>query len=377
MLIYIITIALSVVFVGLSYYFRQKLNSESKNSEANVITIRKYKALYIIFFILALLPYTLVSGLRYEVGTDYNYTYKPNFINIFDKDYTYDEYPFIWLNMLLRLMTDDPAILFLIMAFLFAFFMQISVMKISKNWMMSTALVALSSYFFVSMSNSRQLVAIAILIYAFTFAVDKKPIKFLLLVFFASCFHLSSFIFLIIYPLINFKSKYVHKYWGHTYILAIILIPLITFAFKTIISITKYSYYLEPEWSKFSWGIVCHFSVSILISLYCIIYHKKLVDKYNNLAVGLIFVCFISLYISALSFFIVIPEMTTRIYMIFGWSNIFLIPMIYSVEKNKKFRIINTFILIVSVSIATYILIVVLGHHELFPYNWIFSKGGI
>lgn len=374
--IYIVTIALSALFIGLCYHFKLKLNNELENEDTNAKIIRKYKALFILFFILALLPYTLVSGLRYEVGTDYNYTYKPNFIDIFTKEYTYDEYPFIWLNMLLRLMTDDPTILFLIMAFLFAFFMQISVMKISKNWMMSTALVALSNFFFVSMSNSRQLVAIAILIYAFTFVVDKKLIKFLLLVFFASCFHLSAFIFLIIYPLINFKSKYVHKYWGYAFLGLVVLIPLVTAVAEFVISFTKYAYYFEPEWYSNNSGIVHYLIVSLIIGLYCIFYYKKLVERYGNLAIGLIFVCFISVYIALLSFFIKIPEMMTRLYLTFGWSGIFLTPMIFSVEEDKNMKIVHTFILFGVLTFATYGLIVMKGHHELFPYKWIFNKGG-
>ena len=109
MLVYILMTAITAVMLGFSQYFYQKSKVELETKK-NIIV-------YYVLFFLSILPMALVAGLRYEVGTDYNHTYVPNFMTALTKNDQYSEVPFLWLNMGLRHLTDDPVWLFLIMGF--------------------------------------------------------------------------------------------------------------------------------------------------------------------------------------------------------------------------------------------------------------------
>ncbi len=203
MLVYILMTAITAVMLGFSQYFYQKSKVELETKK-NIIV-------YYVLFFLSILPMALVAGLRYEVGTDYNHTYVPNFMTALTKNDQYSEVPFLWLNMGLRHLTDDPVWLFLIMGFLFAFFMNLSIKKLSDHWALSSILLVLSIIFFVSLNNSRQMVALAIAIYGFTFALEKKVVQSLISLAFAMCFHSSMVLLLPFYFLIHWKwfKKYI------------------------------------------------------------------------------------------------------------------------------------------------------------------------
>ena len=73
------------------------LEYHSKNKEK--YSVVKYRIIYVLLFILSILPLTLISGLRYNVATDYNNTYSPHFI---DKNWDYSDFLFIWVHQFLR-----------------------------------------------------------------------------------------------------------------------------------------------------------------------------------------------------------------------------------------------------------------------------------
>ncbi len=119
MLVYICMAVLTATLIGFSQFYYEK--------SKQVVEVKKYKIAYYVLFILAILPMALVAGLRYEVGTDYNHTYVPNFLNALTETDQYTELPFLWLNMILRRVTDNPVWLFLIMGFMFSIFIHLSI----------------------------------------------------------------------------------------------------------------------------------------------------------------------------------------------------------------------------------------------------------
>ena len=179
-LIYGIATILTVLFLWLAEIFKKKENF-------------KYKKWYILFLILAILPLSLVSSLRWGIGTDYFYTYYPDFYRIIVGFKPYKEMPFIWLNLLISYFYMGPEPLFVITSFVFMTFLILSVDKMSKSMPLSGLLIVLGNYWFISMNNVRQCCALAIMIYAFSFFCEHKFVKAGLFSLLATCFHLSFF----------------------------------------------------------------------------------------------------------------------------------------------------------------------------------------
>ena len=64
--------------------------------------------------------------------------------------------------------------------------------------------------------------------------------------------------------------------------------------------------------------------------------------------------------------------MFARLYLLFSWSQIFLIPIILTVEEQKNFALSYMLLMILAVSTGTSYIIFIQHHHEIFPYRTIF-----
>lgn len=147
---------------------------------------------------LSALPVLLISCFRYGVGTDYFYTYVPQFLSIVNGSYThYYEPGFYLLNLLVASLTSDPQWLIALCAFLTLGLVYVVTVFLSDNYFMSILLFYLTYTYFVSINNIRQALASAILLPALYFLVHKKKIAFVLLTILAGTMHQSAYYFLI------------------------------------------------------------------------------------------------------------------------------------------------------------------------------------
>ena len=115
MLVYISMIALAILF---SYLFSRTDKKKNK----------------IIYFILTMLPFIIVSAIRYDVGTDYFFRYVPNY-NTFVAGGTVDslEILFRWMIKLCTCISDDYIILFAITSIIINTLIISAIFKFSKN----------------------------------------------------------------------------------------------------------------------------------------------------------------------------------------------------------------------------------------------------
>lgn len=147
---------------------------------------------------LSALPILLISCFRYGVGTDYFYTYVPQFLSIVNGSYThYYEPGFYLLNLLVASLTSDPQWLIALCALLTLGLVYVVTVFLSDNYFMSILLFYLTYTYFVSINNIRQALASAILLPALYFLVRKKKIAFVLLTILAGTIHQSAYYFLI------------------------------------------------------------------------------------------------------------------------------------------------------------------------------------
>jgi hypothetical protein len=140
-------------------------------------------------------------GLRWESGTDWN-SYLNHFKSISDfsstspllNGFEYGYSIFVWL---VKIVIPDYSFFLLLHAIIYYFLIFKSFQRYSPSLYLSLMLFyALSMGL---MGSNRQLLALAICLFALRYIVDKKPVIFFLLILLAVNFHTSAFIFLVYY----------------------------------------------------------------------------------------------------------------------------------------------------------------------------------
>lgn len=177
MIVYICAMLLSIMFAAISKNRIKAYSlSDSKyikiNNERSSYTIDKYT-----FIALSFLPLFFVSAFRFNVGKDYNGTYRIGFNTISSgRDYKNFEIGFKLINKFVLIFTKDYAGLFIITAFLFCFFTYKAIYSQSPSPTFSLFLLVTSGFYFYSMNAIRQCIATSIFLYAIQY-IEKKILK--------------------------------------------------------------------------------------------------------------------------------------------------------------------------------------------------------
>ena len=157
-----------------------------------------------IFMIIVIVWMTCFSFLRTAYNDTGNYIY--DFYNLTDPIDQYlsesnllkvgDNPLFYLYQTIVHELTNDYHILF----FFPAFFNSIAVVKFFKKYSTNTAFTLLVFYsigtYVMYIAAMKQSIAVGILLIALPYAIDKKYVKFYILVFFAMLFHTHAFVFL-------------------------------------------------------------------------------------------------------------------------------------------------------------------------------------
>lgn len=364
MYIYLISALLTGIFLFFSEFFYNKVENNTKRC-------RNYY-LYILFFILSILPYFLISGFRYGVGTDYFYAYFPRFYQIMAGGGEYTEFLFTWLNKFILIFTDEAQWLFIITSLIFVVFMMLSIKKMTHHWYVGGILLLLSNVYLISLNNVRQYLAIAIGIYAFSFACDRKYIHFAVFGILSILFHYTAVCLIPIYA-ITLVSRY-NKFRKYAFVVILCLIALsptyIPIA-KAILKNTKYMTYFEnfgkPRPLYF---YLIQSAAALFVAL---VFYKK-ISEYSNYSFGLIVCLTLATIIGILSIFNPIVETMSRACNWYYWSIIFIVPMFLDIFKKKWIGILIVTTITILMMNSSYYLFVVLGHHEILPYRFFFWK---
>lgn len=371
MIIYIFAFILTIFFAyKASCTYKEYVRVKTSYSGANCSNkISAYKMQYVALFILAFLPLFLVSALRYGVGTDYFFTYYPQFYNILNGgSNVYSEWGFFYLNKLIQLFTDDAQWLFVVTSFIFVYFLIKTIINQSPNVFISLLVVLLTGIFFASLNNIRQAIAVVLCFAAFPSAVNKKYLRCCLYLLCASLFHKIAIIMLLFYIVV--QLKFIRKHFLRTAIILTLFLPLLCKLYVYIISLTRYKYYLTD------YNVHSDTTVNIIYHLFFFIvsyFVLKNKIKTDNKSYILVFAQFASFYVSAISIFIGIPELITRLTFCFQVFQVLLIPYIFINIEDRSNR--NLFLIIFILLYGLYFVRnFVLGNaHEILPYQWIFS----
>lgn len=286
---------------------------------------------YILIFIGILIPSLLAAFRDLDVGIDVLNYVEPTWYNI-KHSHSLHKYLlnnintepiYLLLNYIVALFTDDIHIFFFIHMALLLIIATMVAYKINKGaFLWYFTIVFLLYLYNNSLSMMRQSIAILIGMYASIFLLEKKILKFYILVLIAFWAHSSAIFLCLLHPLLNIIIKFQNKKLLLTFIIISATIALnllynsmlIYFIDSGILSL-KYTNYIDQEgfsshkidllliflmiiiifhYKNIKWSEYFNFTLFFLIVSFCITTMGSIVEVANRLAYYFIMPSFIS-----------------------------------------------------------------------------------
>lgn len=332
------------------------------------------------FWYLSELILIIVAAIRYDVGQDYMYTYVPFFNGVLWGNINENiEVGFLLLNKIVQVFTHDYAGIFIICSVIFFHYIYKAIREQSPMPTLSIFLLVGTTYYFIFLNAMRQMVAVAIFLYAIKFIQERKLIKYLIYMLIASTIHASSLILILLYFLYGIKLRPIKV----LSILAIFMAikPIITKVILKVIEATKYNYYIDSKFNTQDVGYIV-LAINIVVLIFSMIYLKKRNKSEKGEGKDLekqkkyLFYCLLQLISTIIAWYDGAVPLLNRIRWGTGISVIILIPYIIKQEKNAKLRLLYTFIIILAYTLYTLYTIGINNANSVLPYMTIFQRGG-
>lgn len=279
-----------------------------------------------------------------------------------------------------------PYIIFQIVISSFVYFSLICYFKCySFNIAMACLLFMADGFMGGSMNVVRMYIAISILLYSLKYIVKRSFLPFFIIVLFATLFHSSALIFIVMYPLciIRYNSKLLILLLGVSIVILILGSSFFSFITE---KIGMYNSYVSKD--RFEDANKLAVFINLLINISILIYAKscKLFDiyQYNEnvdmngnviLNVNFRYICMIALYITiALSIIGLSNNIMSRLIRYFSIFNIILITNSFNNINNIHRRIFNYVVIAVFYMLQFFtILILRPNWNHLVPYESFFK----
>lgn len=329
--------------------------------------------------LLCMMPMLLISALRFNVGSDFLAVYWNGFQRVQAGINTDNfEIGFQSLIKLLGKISYSPQILIIITSFLFVFFTWNAIYEQSNDIIFSLLILFISRYYFISLNVIRQLIAMAIILYALKYLKEGKNIKYIIFNLIAFTIHRSALIclvFLLIKKIDLTRTKYLLMFLG-TLILVYglnhigVIRNQITLL---IINSSKYSPYVQ-EYNSGGYYAGQNFVLYQIILNFLIfimewyasresIEINKTYKIYLNIQALTLIVCMI---------FNAVP-LIERVYWYFGFIQILSIPYTIKMYSKPLPRFIWSVIIILFMGVFCIYDIFVMQDHQVVPYVSILS----
>jgi len=336
-------------------------------------SINSYIKTFLIFIILGLL--SLFIGLRYEVGTDYENYYRavvefnPSLIEYLK---TGEIEISVFFIRYISYIFDSPPLFFVLSAFITLIFIHFAIKRFFINDHVAF-FIYLFTFFPDSMNLVRQMIALSIVLLAIGLIKDNKRILAIIMILLATTFHSTAilsiaFIFLDYRIYAGILKNATVK--GFFIFLVFIVLPVIVINLQGILSFlnnqglflnySRYAVVMQTAENR-------EIYLKLLIAVIVFLFGKKLVeiDKFNFTLIILLLIGFFVTFSGINNPFI------KRLAYYFDIVNIVLITHIYKIQ-NLRFNRYVVGSLILLYSISRFILVYYyLGHHEIFPYQFL------
>lgn len=328
----------------------------------------KYK---IIYFILSALPFIIVSGFRYDVGTDYSYRYLAEFYEIsHGGNPTNLEIGFKCIIYLILLFTNNPQYLFLITSIFIMIMIYFYLFRYTQYPWIGIIIFFFGGFFFNSMNILRQYLAIVLLICSFHCLLKDKRLLWFLFIILAMTQHTTAIIFLVSY--IPYYLKYDIKKVAKVLLLCLVIGIIGKPILFWLVSLTRFRIYLSGDFITYVQGdfqVVQTFINVVILSVYLFMYHempKVRENKYLKMCISMqMLACVFSIY-TAFVF------LSARFVVFFSIYSIYGIAKLYEFIKNKKLLFKVTSTLIIVYLLSFFYLYLINNTDEVFPYQYQF-----
>ena len=365
--VYLVTALLATLLCFFACRVRQRLPAGISLKE------RGHRREIVLFWVLVIgsaLPYVLVSGFRYDVGTDYFFTYEPLMCLIRD-------------GMLQPGQRVEPAFMLLCEAAVFfgkgiTWVMLLStVITVLFFWLafygesdipwLSVFLLAGARPFFISMNCVRQYMGMAIVLFAFRFIKEKCFWKYALCVGVAALFHVSV---LILLPLYFVRYLQLNPLLGGGLLaLSFLLKTPLMALMRFVVSKTPYAEYIgtvydsvPPTYPEKFWAML---PLLVVVSVYYFVGENRKDPLFRVFYLCQLGVMFFTLNRN------IIP-LAERVSWMLEMPQLLLVPMLIHREPGRRKKILIAALLLGSLLWLTWYEIFKNGYHEVVPYRCVF-----
>lgn len=227
---------------------------------------------------LPILPIVLVSAFRYGIGRDYLLVYEPLFYRIADGATLAEvqaEPGYYLINWLVSSQGGTFVAVAAIMSVLFGYFMCRFILDRSAMPALSFFLLAVTGVFPISLNLMRQMVAVAIVMYALKFIARKNLVSYCVWLGLAASIHFSAIIFLPLYWVVG------RRYPRYVSVLAVIgVVVLISFPelLRSLIELV-YEQYLGSYWDFQDFALTS-FILAFGVALWARMMENRLIERF-------------------------------------------------------------------------------------------------
>lgn len=359
LIFYIILFGIACLFM----YFSQSLK------------IKKNKS-YLFFLVISFLIPLVVSGLRFDVGTDYF-----NYIRGYDLTKNMSIHDLIESNNIefgfffIRKISswfNNYQLMFWISTFITLLFFYLALFKHKDKLSISLGLMIYLFVFFPSSLNIvRQHIALAIITYSYRYIFERDLKKFSFFCLIASSFHITALIVLPFYfifssenNLVSFDTKKKAFFRFLIIIISVIFVFNFTSFIKTLSEIDSFEkfgrYAIESNR-----GVNREIFLKGLILFIVLILRKKLI-KYDSRNKLYIYFLIIDLIITFVGFS---NPFVKRIGLYFGITEVFLLPSIVKIASNKMEKYVIRWGIILYSIVFFILAFYLLKQSNIIPYN--------
>ncbi len=320
-----------------------------------------------------------IASLRYDVGTDYY-----NYVNLFNQqvqipfsrfleNYQFgQEIGFYLLIKMSNIITGDVKFLFAFMSTMTVLFLYLGLRKMPIKHYALVYLMFLFTLFPNSLNIVRQAAAVSIFFYAFHFIVERKLIRYSLLILLASTLHVSALALLPLY-LINRIIRPVGDRFSRAHIrvgiIALAISLAVPLALKVAGNLAVFSRYDLYQSFTGSGGNYT-FGLKIVIAFLCILFIRHLKVK-SEIKMYLLFFTILEILLLSLGF---TSSFTKRIALYFSPFSLLLLSSIPEAFEERSAKLASYGMILMYGVMFFYISFFVLGQADITPYRFIIGK---